>query len=130
MKHLFYLVPIVCILAFIVFSCRSRANDKFQNLSTNDFKHLIEKTNVQLVDVRTATEYNEGHIPESVNIDVLGKQFIDSATQLLDKSQPVAVYCRSGRRSRNAARQLTKKGYTVYNLDKGFEEWKEREEKP
>ena len=39
--------------------------------------------------------------------------------------EPVAVYCKSGRRSRNAARLLSQKGFKVYNLDKGFESWKE-----
>jgi rhodanese-related sulfurtransferase len=35
------------------------------------------------------------------------------------------LYCKSGRRSRNAARLLSQKGFKVYNLDKGFESWKE-----
>ena len=46
-----------------------------------------------------------------------------TADELLDKTQPVAVYCKSGRRSRNAAQLLVKKGYTVYNLDKGILSW-------
>jgi rhodanese-related sulfurtransferase len=44
---------------------------------------------------------------------------------LLNKDQEVAVYCRSGRRSRTAADILVKKGFKVYNLDKGIMNWME-----
>ena len=47
----------------------------------------------------------------------------EQADDLLNKEQPVAVYCRSGRRSRTAADLLVKKGYKVYNLDKGILNW-------
>ena len=75
--------------------------------------------------MRTVAEYSEGHIPGSININVLDEQFAAYADELLDKNEPVAVYCKSGRRSRNAARLLSQKGFKVYNLDKGFESWKE-----
>ena len=42
----------------------------------------------------------------------------------LTKEAPVAVYCKSGRRSRKAANILTELGFNVYNLDKGIEDWK------
>ena len=45
---------------------------------------------------------------------------------LLNKEKKVAVYCRSGRRSRTAAEQLTQKGFKVYNLNKGILHWKEK----
>ena len=81
--------------------------------------------NIQRVDVRTVAEYSQGHIPGSLNINVLDDKFSAEADELLDKERPVAVYCKSGRRSRNAARLLTQKGFKVYNLDKGFDNWKE-----
>ena len=80
---------------------------------------------MQCVDVRTATEYSEEHIAGSLNINVLDQHFLDDAEKQLEHNRPVAVYCRSGRRSRNAAERLSEKGYTVFNLDKGFEGWKE-----
>ena len=55
----------------------------------------------------------------------LEDHFAAAAEEVLDKNYPVAVYCKSGRRSRNAARILTNLGYKVYNLDKGFDNWKE-----
>ena len=77
------------------------------------------------VNVRTVAEYSKGHIPNSLNINVMDDSFAAEADELLDKERPVAVYCRSGKRSREAARILTKKGFKVVNLDKGFEHWKE-----
>lgn len=104
-------------------SCGYQPEEKYTNLSPDEFEHLIENKDVQCVDVRTVAEYSEGHIPGSLNINVLDKQFIDNADKILDRNHPVAVYCKSGRRSRNAAKQLEEKGFKVYNLDTGFEGW-------
>jgi rhodanese-related sulfurtransferase len=106
-------------------ACTPKQQDKFKNLSADEFEDYLQKDSIQLVDVRTVAEYTEGHIPGSLNINVLDEQFAANVDELLDKNHSVAVYCKSGRRSRNAARILTKKGFHVVNLDKGFENWKE-----
>lgn len=106
-------------------SMQRKSNDDFKNLSADEFERFISDDQVQLVDVRTVAEYSEGHIPGSININVLDEKFSANADELLNPGQPVAVYCKSGRRSRNAAKLLVKKGFKVYNLDKGFESWKE-----
>ena len=113
----------VCVFLFGMMACSSKPKDKFTNLSSDEFDRLIEDRNVQRLDVRTVAEYSEGHIPGSININILDDNFSSAADEVLDKSLPVAVYCKSGRRSRNAARLLVKKGYTVYNLDKGILNW-------
>ena len=46
------------------------------------------------------------------------------ADSTLQKEKPVALYCRSGKRSKKAATILSAKGYVVYDLDEGFEGWK------
>lgn len=104
-------------------ACKSKSKDKFPNLSSDEFETFIQNDNVQTLDVRTVAEYSNGHIPGSININVLDDNFSAIADEVLDKSKPVAVYCKSGRRSRNAANLLVKKGYTVYNLDKGILNW-------
>ena len=104
-----YVILTACAAAFIWQACGNKSGEGFGNLSADEFERLIEDKDVQCVDVRTVAEYSEGHIPGSLNINVLDKRFI---------------YCKSGRRSRNAARLLTEKGFKVYNLDKGFEDWK------
>lgn len=118
-----YFMFFVCVFLFGLMACSSKPKDKFVNLSTDDFEKLIENDNVQRLDVRTVAEYSEGHIPGSINLNALDDKFSAMTDSVLDKSQPVAVYCRSGKRSRNAAKLLTKKGYTVYNLDKGILNW-------
>ena len=113
----------VCVFLFVLMACSSKPKDKFTNLSADEFEKLIENDDVQRLDVRTVAEYSEGHIPGSININIFDDKFSAAADEILDKSKPVAVYCKSGRRSRNAARLLVKKGYTVYNLDKGTLNW-------
>lgn len=119
-----YFMFFVCAFLLGMMAC-SKGKDNFRNLSADEFERLIQDDRVQCVDVRTVAEYSKGHIPGSLNINVLDEQFPAVVEELLDPSRPVAVYCKSGRRSRNAASILVKKGYKVYNLDKGYDNWKE-----
>ena len=82
---------------------------------------MIADPEIQRLDVRTVAEYSEEHIPGSININVLDEQFAVVADSTLRKDAPVALYCRS----KKAAAILSKKGYTVYELDKGFTGWKQ-----
>lgn len=118
-----YFMFFVCVFLIGMMACKSKAHDKFPNLSSDEFETLIQNDGVQILDVRTVAEYSNGHIPGSININIMDDNFPAIADEVLDKSQPVAVYCKSGRRSRNAANLLVKKGYTVYNLDKGILNW-------
>ena len=93
------------------------------SLGRNKAEELIKNENVQLLDVRTLAEHMEGHIPGSLNINVKDENFASCVDDLLDTHKEVAVYCRSGRRSRTAADILVKKGFKVYNLDKGILNW-------
>ena len=57
-------------------------------------------------------------------IDVKADDFADKVDEMLVKDQPVAVYCRGGRRSLTAADILVKKGFkTIYNLEAGYTSW-------
>ena len=100
-------------------------NSSFQSLNVDEFESLLKKDNIQLVDVRTPNEYSEGHIANSINIDVLSGGFDTKANQALSKDKPVAVYCRSGQRSKRAANILAKEGYQVYELNNGIIGWSE-----
>ncbi len=111
----------ICLFASIFYACKK--SPEIHSLSTEKFGELITDNNVQLVDVRTAAEYAEGHLPGAININVLDEHFDKVAQQLLTADAPVAVYCKSGRRSKKAAQQLTQSGYQVYDLDKGIQGW-------
>ena len=85
-------------------------------------KQLDSDKSIILVDVRTEQEYYAGHIKGSILIpyDLIGKQ---ASSKLSDKSAKIIVYCKSGRRSELAARELLKMGYkSVYDLG-GLENW-------
>ena len=78
----------------------------YQKASVKAFAEYIQQPDVQLVDVRTAEEYAEGHIEGAHLIDVEKADFVAKARSVLDPSKPVAVYCKSGRRSARAAELL------------------------
>ena len=71
---------------------------------------LPDLTGALIIDVRTQPEYDAGHIKGAILIpyDVIARQIADHTT---DKQQQIVVYCRSGRRSGIAQRQLREMGY-------------------
>ncbi|MES2373515.1 MAG: rhodanese-like domain-containing protein [Bacteroidota bacterium] len=94
-------------------------------LSSAEFEKRINTQQPQLLDVRTAGEYQSGHIKNSLQADWLSKeQFIDRI-KYLDKNKPLLVYCASGVRSGAAAKWLLENGFTdVQNLKGGMMSWK------
>ena len=99
----------------------------FPLLSVAEFKEYIADTAVVRLDVRTAEEYAEGHIAGAVNIDVLQPDFEQKSKAVLPKGKTIALYCRSGKRSKKAARILSELHYKVVELDGGYLEWTRRQ---
>lgn len=95
----------------------------FTNISAQEAKNrLDQESGIILLDVRTAAEYMELHIPGSLLIPVDDLER-EALSVLPDKNAPIFIYCRSGRRSVTAANILLKLGYTdVYNLG-GIIDW-------
>lgn len=88
------------------------------------FKSKIADKSVQLIDVRTPEEFAQGHIQGAKNINVLSGDFSAKASSALSKDKPVALYCRTGKRSQRASAMLTSMGYKViYDLQGGFMAW-------
>lgn len=83
----------------------------------------ISEGPLQLLDVRTPAEYADGHINDALNINVQADDFLPLAAKALSKDKPVYVYCRSGKRSMDAATRLAKNGYQVVNLTGGILAW-------
>ena len=103
---------------FSLFSCKG-----FKDLSVNEFETMLSQDRtVQLLDVRTPEEFAENHLPGAVNIDWRGEAFPEKV-QVLDKARPVLVYCRSGRRSAEAAAMLDGIGFKTYNMKGGILAW-------
>ena len=114
-----FLTLITLLFTFVLSGC---SQQDFVSQGNEDFAKTISKKSTQLVDVRTPQEYEAGHIPGALNIDVKSADF-DTQVAKLNKKKPVAVYCRSGVRSRIAASKMAGMGFTVYNLDKGINGW-------
>ena len=94
------------------------------DLDTTSFEKELEATpDALLLDVRTAFEFEDGHIPGAVNMDVYQPTFLEEAEKL-DRSRPVFVYCRSGNRSYTVAQALVQMGFQhVRNLQHGIISW-------
>jgi len=107
---------------FSLFGCKSEPRN-FPSLSVDEFAAVIADSQVIRLDVRTPEEYADGHIPGALNINVKDKDFSDLASAQLPLSQRIAVYCRSGVRSKKAAAILDSLGYDVVDLDTGFKGW-------
>ncbi len=119
----------ICLAAIVMSAIQTYAcsrNDSIVSVPALEFAKEIKSDSVRLVDVRTPQEYAEGHICGAVNINVQSEGFVPTVEESLSKDSTVFVYCRSGKRSLDAAKILTKLGYKVINLSGGIMEWKEK----
>ena len=118
MKKIFSVV--IAVSALALSACGSSS---FTTQSADEFAKTISDTSVVVLDVRTPAEFASGHIAQAMNIDVEGGAF-EQQIASLDKSKTYAIYCHSGRRSANAAKIMSKAGFTsLYNLDGGVTAW-------
>ncbi len=127
----FCLVLIVIIISFLGQEKYKERDNKsalknknmVKQLSTEEYKELIEKKGVWNLDVREGYEFNAGYI-EGAKL-VPSTRFDEFFDELkIKKSEKIALYCRSGSRSSFVAQKLSDKGYTnIYNLELGFLDW-------
>ena len=101
----------------------------YRQISVDEAVEIIKnEKNYIILDVRRPDEYAEGHIPKAINVP---NEEISTAeiAELPDKSQLILVYCRSGRRSKEASEKLVKLGYTNIVEFGGILDWKGEIEK-
>ena len=111
-------------MASFIISCAQTSTNASLSLKAAAYKEAIAAKNIQVLDVRTATEFKGGHIKDALQANWLDpKEFMDR-TQHLDKNLPVYVYCQAGVRSASAQTALEAKGYKVVNLEGGMSNWK------
>ncbi len=104
----------------LLFGKKEHSNKAINLLNSPQFKSKVEGNDVQLVDVRTAKEFNSEHIEGAKNIDFFSGNFTAAFNQL-NKDKAVFLYCRSGGRSRQASKRLLKLGFQeIYDLKGGF----------
>lgn len=132
MKYL--LIVSVCILVLVLlYQKKARSHsilstgdqvtskDSVNSVSVDQLNKAIESgDDILILDVRTAQEVSEGHLPDAINIDVMDSTFA-TKTQNLDMSATIYVYCKSGVRSKRASKQLINMGFTdIRNVLGGY----------
>ena len=98
---------------------------KVKEVGTAQAIQLINRQNAVLLDVREATEFAGGHLPDAVHIPLsqLGSRGPELAKLT---SRPIIAYCDRGQRARSAGGALAKLGFAdIYQLAGGFRAWKE-----
>ena len=120
------LLPIL-LSALMFTGCAGTSNNQtntYRQISMDEAVTMMaQETGYIILDVRRADEFAEGHIPGAINVanESIGT---DEIPELPDKDQLILVYCRSGRRSKEAAEKLVKLGYTNVVEFGGILDWK------
>ena len=117
------LIPLFAALLLITGCAAAPQANSYRQVTAEEAIALMEKESGYLIlDVRTAQEYSEKHIPKAVNIpnESIGTEEIPA---LPDKNQLILVYCRSGNRSKQAAEKLVALGYTNIVEFGGINSW-------
>lgn len=118
---------ILGVMAALFLSACSAAGTKEENtayhkVTPEEAKEMMDNETVTIVDVRTAEEYEEGHVPGAILLDnnTIGKE---QPEELPDKDAKLLIYCRSGKRSKAASDKLVEMGYqNVYDFG-GIIDW-------
>ena len=119
------LILLLIFAALLLTACNKSSVDmpNYKQISQSEAKEMMAKDDGHIVvDVRREDEYNAGHIPGAIR--VTNEEIGDTMPEELpDLNQIILVYCRSGRRSKEASEKLAKIGYTnVYELG-GIIDW-------
>ena len=121
MKHMSIFTLLLSLLG-----CSGRGD---ANLDPAGFEAAAARPEVATVDVRTAGEYAAGHLPWAANVDWQGPDFMRQMEAAYPKGTPLALYCRSGRRSKEAAQKLCGMEYTNITEIGGILDWQGETEK-
>ena len=110
-------------LPFGCVGCSDGGSASYDQISGAEAKALMDsESGYIIIDARTQEEYDQGHIPGAVLIPEY--EIADRAEkELPNKDQLILVYCRSGRRSKIAAEELVKLGYTNIREFGGIIDW-------
>lgn len=117
------IIPILMALLLLSGCATQSAKKTYRQITMEEAVTMLEEeTGYTILDVRTAQEYSEKHIPGAINIanESIGTEDIP---ELPDKDQLILVYCRSGNRSKQASEKLVKLGYTNIVEIGGINSW-------
>jgi rhodanese-related sulfurtransferase len=113
---------VIIILCFCLAACGPGTRQT--SLEPSAFEARTQEDSPQVLDVRTAKEFQSGHISKAMQADWNNKEEFKQRTLHLDKNKPVLVYCASGGRSSEAAQWLAGQGFKTSELKGGIAAWK------
>ena len=122
MKQLL-LLALVIVFSVSAIKLYTRHDADFRRLSAKEAKARLDSGDpLVLLDVRTREEFDSGHISGALCLPVesIGSE---APAELTDRNAEILIYCRSGRRSAEAAKKLTKLGYTNVCAFGGIQDW-------
>lgn len=95
----------------------------FIDAGNDEFRDMLNKPETILLDTRTPEEFRGGHIPGAKLVDLFDRELQNKLGQM-DKSKTYLLYCRSGNRSAQLCKAMSKMGYSnLYNLKHGILKW-------
>ena len=104
----------------ILTSLSLHSQETIESISYADYLNIDNSNDFIVIDVRTPEEHNIKRIKNSININFYDEKFIDFF-KIYDKDENILIYCRSGRRSLEAVKNLSKKGFkNIYDLKGGI----------
>ena len=125
MKRILIAVSVALMLISLLVGCNDGNNKNvYEQITPDEAKALMDSEDGYIIlDVRTPEEFAERHIEGAILIPdyEIGEK---AESILTDKDQLILVYCRSGRRSKNAANELATLGYTNIKEFGGINDWK------
>jgi rhodanese-related sulfurtransferase len=124
MKNLFFVLVFTMTSVFIGCAQKKATESQSTTLSVKEFQSAILQQGAQVLDVRNADEYENGHIKNALLANWNDPKEFQDRTQHLDKSKTVYVYCQAGGRSAAAQSYLIERGFKVINLEGGLSNWK------
>ncbi len=117
------IVPLLILLVFTLMACNS--SNESSNVSVAAFENAIAKNNIQLLDVRSAEEYQSGHLKNALQADWNNSTSFQERAAALNKANPIYTYCLSGARSNAATEWLNANGFKAFNLEGGLRAWQQ-----
>ena len=119
MKNIFFILMMM-----YSFSSCAQETKSFQLISQKEFAKILINE-VQLLDVRTPEEYQQGFIEGAILINFFDSNFATQVSSTFNKNKPLYIYCAAGGRSNKAATKLGLEGFhIIYDLEGGYNSWK------
>lgn len=127
------LLSVLVVVALLVGACACKQKSVEQpavtatirTVDVDEFEKVMTQPDVVLLDVRTSEEFAEKHLKNAILIDVKQSSFREECLKRLPAGKTIAVYCRTGFRSKSAGNILVEEGFNVVNMRGGITAWME-----